>query len=79
MLPQTMALVVAGILMGGFAGNEMTHGGFSEAMGLGHHHMLDAEGIHCAGPGDPDWEEHVAHMHNRTAHCGAGHMRHGMP
>jgi len=33
---------------GAFVVNEWSHGGVSEAMGLGHHHMLDYAQMHCS-------------------------------
>lgn len=33
----------------GFGANELTHGGMSEAMGLGHHHMMADFSDHCQG------------------------------
>lgn len=77
------ALAASGLLLAGFAGNEVSHGGWSEAMGLGHHHVTDSGGYHCAGPDNAEhWDHHVEHMHggNATAyedHCGADHMGHG--
>lgn len=64
------------LLLAGFGANEMTHGGVAEGMGLGHQHMMDYDGYHCAEPGDTDWERHQEHMHDSTVgdHCGSGHM-----
>jgi hypothetical protein len=71
-----IAAIAAGMMMTGFAANEMTHGGMAESMGMGHQHMLDHGGYHCAEPGSAHWENHEAHMHdgNMTDHCGGGHM-----
>lgn len=77
-----IAAIAAGIMMTGFAANEMTHGGFAESMGMGHHHMTDHGGYHCTGPDDDaHWQDHVDHMHEEHAgdHCGGEHMTgHGM-
>lgn len=76
--PQLIAALASALLMTGFAANEATHGGFAESMGLGHHHMTDHGGYHCAGPDDAAWQDHVAHMHGNDTtphdHCGADHM-----
>jgi len=76
--PQLIAAIVAGVTMTGFAANEMSHGAMAEALGMGHHHMTDQGGYHCAGPSDAQWAQHVSHMHgNSTAfgdHCSNGHM-----
>lgn len=61
--------------------NEATHGGVSEMMGLGHHHMADYGGYHCASHDGTHGHHHVEHMHNetRTAHedCPGGSGMHG--
>lgn len=71
-------LIAAGIMMGGFGANEASHGSLAEGMGLGHHHMSDYGGYHCAGPDDAHWGQHVDHMHDGATesqdHCGRHHM-----
>lgn len=47
-----LPLAVAATFGGGFLMNEWSHGGMAEAMGLGHHHMLDYGGVHCLPPDD---------------------------
>lgn len=61
--------MVATALAGtGFLANEWSHGGLSEAMGMGHHHMLDFAGMHCAAHGDPALgAAHMAHMHGNAS------------
>lgn len=59
-------LIVASVAGGGFIVNEWSHGGLSEAMGMGHHHMLDYGRQHCAAMnGD------AIHMTQVPAHEGA--------
>ena len=73
-----IAAIAAGVMMTGFAANEMSHGGFAESMGMGHHHMMDYGGYHCTGPEDTEnWQDHVNHMHGKGAgeHCRGGHMQ----
>ncbi len=72
-------LATAGLLFTGLAAaNEFSHGGLSETMGLGHRHMADYGGYHCAGPTDAGWEQHMQHM--QDTHCGQAHMGgHGAP
>lgn len=65
------ALVVSGVAGVGMMANEMTHGGVSETMGLGHQHMADYGGYHCASHMGEHGAHHVEHMHNET------HMDHG--
>lgn len=78
---EVWAVVAAAILATGFAANEMSHGAVAETMGVGHHHMLDYGGYHCAGVEDAEhWDHHVEHMHggNATADhagCGGNHQR----
>jgi hypothetical protein len=73
--PAFVAAIAAGVMMTGFAANEMSHGGLAEGMGMGHQHMLDHGGYHCADPDDAHWDDHVAHMHGEGAdHCGDDHM-----
>lgn len=77
--PQMIAIIVTGVFMGGFAGNEMSGGAFAESMGMGHHHMTDHGGYHCSGPGDEEhWADHVEHMHDGSTefhdHCDQDHM-----
>ena len=43
-LPLALALLAGG----GFIVNEWSHGGLSEAAGLGHHHLADDDAWHCA-------------------------------
>lgn len=65
----------------GMVGNEMTHGGFAETMGLGHHHAADFGGVHCASHAGTMGASHTQHMHdgNFTAHgsCRGGAGMHG--
>lgn len=50
---------------GGFVANEWSHGALSEAMGLGHHHMLDYGQHHCIPHDDPNHgPAHREHMHD---------------
>ncbi len=62
----------------GVVGNEVTHGAWSESMGLGHHHLADYGDYHCA---DHESQAHMQHMHNGTvtdhAHCQGGAGMHG--
>lgn len=62
--------------------NEASHGGMAEAMGLGHRHMTDVGGYHCASHAGEHGAHHVAHMHNETraAHdgCPGGSAMHDM-
>lgn len=77
MIQTTFVLMaVSGLMLAGVGANEMTHGGVAEGTGLGHQHMADYGGYHCADPEDMDWERHQEHMHadGQTAHCGDGHM-----
>lgn len=67
------------MLLVGVGANEANHGALSEWMGLGHHHLTDHGGVHCASPGEPDWDRHVEHVHhggqNGTHdHCDGAHM-----
>jgi hypothetical protein len=83
MQPWILPTILAGLFMAGFAGNEATHGGFAEAMGMGHRHMLDNGGYHCVDHDDPEHgPHHMEHMHGdepmRHEMCpgGAGMHRH---
>jgi hypothetical protein len=58
-LPLGIALVMGG----SFVVNEWSHGGLSETMGMGHHHMLDYGRQHCT-----DASGHVVHMTDMPAH-----------
>ncbi|MFA5943085.1 MAG: hypothetical protein WC876_01320 [Candidatus Thermoplasmatota archaeon] len=62
----------------GVIGNEVTHGAWSESMGLGHHHLADYGGYHCAAH---ESQAHMQHMHNGTftdhQHCPGGVHMHG--
>lgn len=61
-------LVLALALGSGFLANEWSHGGLSEAMGMGHNHMLDFGDYHCADHNDPQQGAmHMAHMHQADA------------
>lgn len=76
-----LALGLAALLGAGFAGNEVSHGAMAEAMGLGHHHMMDYDGAHCASLDGPMAAQHVGHMHGgdwNATHAGCGGMHHGM-
>jgi hypothetical protein len=81
--PQILAVALAGVLFAGFAVNEMSHGAMAEMMGLGHRHMLDHGGYHCAEPTSEHWERHQSHMHRHdgdapyATHCGVHHMTEG--
>ena len=46
-------VAIALALGGAFLANEWSHGGLAEATGLGHRHMLDHGGYHCADHDDP--------------------------
>jgi hypothetical protein len=76
-------LGLAGLFTAGFAMNEWSHGGMTEMMGLGHHHMSDVGGYHCAMHDDAEHvTHHMSHMHgnNRTAPhdaCPGGGTMHG--
>jgi hypothetical protein len=76
--PQLIAAIASAVMMTGFAANEMSHGGFADAMGMGHQHMADWGGYHCAGPDDAHWADHVEHMHGNSTgfedHCSHRHM-----
>lgn len=55
------------LLLAGFGANEMTHGGVAGTMGLGHHHMLDYGGYHCADHHDDAVAgDHFEHMHSQA-------------
>ena len=56
-------LAVGGLAAMGTMVNEGTHGGLAEMMGLGHHHMADYGGYHCASHDGEDGAEHMEHMH----------------
>jgi hypothetical protein len=48
----------------GFVANEWSHGGLSDAFGMGHRHLLDFGGYHCAAHDDPErGPMHASHMH----------------
>ena len=75
-------LVVAGLSGGGFVVNEWSHGEMAEAMGLGHHHMLDYDGVHCAAHNNAtQGQMHAAHMHGNSSvphdGCAGGAAMHG--
>jgi hypothetical protein len=76
------ALIVSGMAGFGVMANEGTHGGMAEAMGLGHHHMTDVGGYHCASHSGPDAQRHMDHMHNETMvhheNCSGGSSMHRM-
>jgi hypothetical protein len=57
------ALAIGGLAAVGAMANEATHGGVSEMMGMGHHHMADVGGYHCASHMDEHGEHHMEHMH----------------
>lgn len=65
------ALIVSGLAGMGVMANEASHGGMAQAMGLGHHHLTDVGGYHCASHTGPDGATHMEHMHNETM------MQHG--
>ena len=62
-LAAAVPVVLATAFGGAFMVNEWSHGGLSEAVGLGHHHMLDYSGVHCAAHGGDQAMAHAAHMH----------------
>jgi hypothetical protein len=67
--PVLLPLALAAIFGAFFVGNEWSHGGFAEAMGLGHRHLFDHGGHHCASHDDAAvGAKHMEHMHdgNRT-------------
>ncbi len=74
-------LVVAGMAGAGFMANEATHGAMAEAMGLGHNHMADYGGYHCAAHDGAHGAHHAEHMHNATSmphgSCPGGSGMHG--
>jgi hypothetical protein len=76
------ALVVSGVAGLGTMANEATHGGVSEMMGMGHHHMTDMGGYHCASHVGEHGSQHMDHMHDEThmAHdnCPGGSDMHDM-
>lgn len=51
MIPASLLLplVIGALATAGFAANEWTHGGVSEELGMGHHHMLDHPLHACHG------------------------------
>lgn len=75
------ALIVSGVAGIGMMTNEATHGGVAEMMGLGHHHMTDVGGYHCASHAGEHGAHHVDHMHNEThsshSRCQGGGSMHG--
>lgn len=76
-----LILGIAGALAAGFAGNEMAHGGMAEAMGLGHRHMMDYDGAHCAAMDGAMGAQHLQHMHRgdpSASHMGCGARHHQM-
>lgn len=81
--PLLVPLGLAGLMTAGFAVNEWSHGGMAQTMGLGHHHMTDYGGYHCAMHDDADHAaHHLAHMHgNNTTMphdgCPGGPAMHG--
>ena len=58
-----VALAIAGLAGMGTMANEGTHGGVAEMMGLGHQHMTDVGGYHCASHMGDHGQEHMEHMH----------------
>lgn len=72
-------LVLAALLGAATVSNEWSHGAMSEAMGFGHHHLLDAGGYHCVSHDDAALgAAHVAHMHG-NASAGAVHPHMNCP
>ena len=75
-------LVVAGVAGVGMMANEATHGGVAEMMGLGHNHMADYGGYHCASHDGSHGQHHMTHMHDEThaghAGCPGGSQMHDM-
>ena len=57
------ALAVGGLAAMGTMINEGTHGEIAEMMGLGHHHMTDYGGYHCASHTGEHGADHMEHMH----------------
>lgn len=87
MQPNPLVPLVLTTLLGatGLA-NEWSHGAVSEAIGFGHHHLLDTGGYHCVSHADANQAaRHQAHMHaNATngsdhphANCPGGASMHG--
>lgn len=74
MPPASLALVIlltlATAFGGAFAMNEWSHGGVSEAFGLGHHHLLDWGGAPC---GHHDKEHDAGHHADAHANGSAHH------
>lgn len=72
-------LALTGMLGTAFAANEWTHGGMSEAMGLGHRHMMDYGAYHCVDHADAMHAAmHLQHMHgNVTMRDAQGNMMFG--
>lgn len=60
------ALLVSGVAGIGMMANEASHGQMAELMGLGHNHMADYGGYHCAAHDGEQAALHAAHMHNGT-------------
>jgi hypothetical protein len=57
-------LIISMVAGGGFIVNEWSHGGLSEGMGMGHHHLLDHGRGHCL-------DENMTHEAGLMAHDGA--------
>lgn len=75
-----LPVALAALFGTGFLANEWSHGAMSEAVGLGHHHVLDYGGYHCAGHGDAEHgAHHAAHMHGNASrpHQGCAGMHAG--
>ncbi|MGQ0536630.1 MAG: hypothetical protein ACT4PT_11220 [Methanobacteriota archaeon] len=75
-------LALAGLAGAGFVVNEWSHGAMAESGGLGHRHLLDHGGYHCATHDGARGTEHVAHMHGNTTAvpheaCPGGAAMHG--
>lgn len=65
------ALILSGMAGFGVTANEASHGAMAEGMGLGHQHMTDVGGYHCASHQGSQAAMHQQHMHNETQ------MQHG--
>ncbi len=83
-MPDAVLAVLAGITLlasCGIVTNEAGHGMLSEAMGMGHHHIADYGGYHCANHDTtPLGEQHMNHMHKQHTsthnHCQGGKEMH---
>lgn len=74
-------VVLATAFGGAFMVNEWSHGAMAEAAGMGHRHMLDYAGVHCAAHDGAQAGAHAAHMHGNATmphgQCAGGAAMHG--